>query len=1013
MIFCFILSLLLTAQPAAQNNTPDEYVITHWGLDEGLPQSSVNDIIQTRDGYMWLASFGGLVRFDGVKFTVFNRFNSPGMLYDRIIDLFEDSENRIWMKTEGGVVCYNRGGSGNAELFKTFTVSNGLPNEEIQDVVQDPDGAIWIFAATDKYYKLVDEKFVPQELSNDEDLRQRALHGEGTFFQFQFKKILRYIDGKLIAYVDLNNYTSSVVWDVKEGPDGTLYIATNEEGVIIINPRKLNEAGKITTADGLISNSERMLMVDNTGYLWVAGWGGINRVNLNKPDKIYKLYQKESKNKLVSCVTKDYEGNYWFGSGTDGLIKVKKAVIRTYTSENGLNSENLLSLYYRHNGTLLVATNCGGIYELRDERIVFSTLSKYLTNSCVWSVFEDSHNRIWVGAEYLTLIEGNESTHISKQTGVDFSFVWAIYKDKKGKIWIGDSNGLIEYSDGKFIQYTISDDRAKNEVHSIYEDSKGNLWIGTLNGLNIMKDGKIKEISVPGVGSNYIRAIYEDKNGTMWFGSYGGGLIRLKDNEFKVFTTEDGMFDNIVSHIVEDQFGYFWMGCNRGISRVGRNELNEYAEGRINSLTVVSYGKQDGMVSVETNGGFQPNAVKDKDGRIYFPTVQGLAVVNPADIVYYNYVPPVHIENFLIDGKDKSSILISKSGVSNNRLNEFPFDSSDVQINYTALSYADPEKVKFKYKLAGFDDDWIDAGTARSAYYRQLPPGEYVFTVLAVTNEGIWNEKGASVSFVITPPFWMTWWFRSIFIAAFLSIGPLIYYRRVTALKGERARQRQFSRQLIESQEDERKRIAYELHDGIGQDLLIIKNKLLTGLHELKGGEKTESFLTDILDVVSDSIHEAREISHNMRPPHLDQLGLTLALEYIIDKISESSGIEIIYDAETIDGLIPQENEINFFRIVQESLNNIVKHSGADKAWYVIKTGENKIHLSIKDNGKGIIPANVKRGTGIRPAAAVQPGLGISGMMERVKILGGEISFRRPDEGGTLIEIVVPTSKQV
>ncbi len=977
-----------------------------------MPQSSVNDVIQTRDGYIWLASFGGLVRFDGVKFTVFNRFNSPGMLYDRIIELYEDSENRIWMKSEGGIVCYNRGGSASGNFFKTYSVSNGLPNEEIQDIVQDPDGAIWIFTAKDKFYKIVDEKFIPQELSNDEDLHQRALNGEGVFFQHHWRKILRFVDGKPVVYVNLDNYTSGVVWDVKEGPDGTLFVATNEDGVIIINPRALNKPQKLTTSDGLISNSVRKLMVDNTGYLWVAGWGGINRINLNGLDEIYKLYQKEAENKLVSCVLKDSEGNYWFGSGTDGLIKVKKVVIRTYTAENGLKSENLLSLFYKHNGTLLVATNCGGIYELREERIVVSPLNKFLRNVCVWSVVEDFQSRIWVGAQFLTLIEGGKSTHFSEQSSVDLSFVWAIYEDREGKIWIGDSNGLFEYSNDKLTQHTISDDRAKNEVHSLFEDSKGNLWIGTLDGLNVMKGGRIEEISIPGLRSDYIRAIYEDEDGAMWFGSYGGGLIRLKDNRFKVLTTEDGMFDNIVSHVVEDQFGYFWMGCNRGISRVSRKELNDYADGKISSFSVVTYGKQDGMVSVETNGGFQPNAVTDKDGRIYFPTVQGLAVVNPADIVNNNYVPPVHIENVLIDGKEKPSVLISKSGVTEDSVNEFPFDSSDVQINYTALSFAHPEKVKFKYRLAGFDDDWVDAGTARSAYYRQLPPGEYTFTVISVTNEGIWNKKGASVSFVISPPFWMTWWFRSIMIAAFLSIGPIIYYRQVTALKGEQNRQQQFSRQLIKSQEDERKRIAYELHDGLGQNLLIIKNKLLTGLHELKGGEKTESFLKDIIDVVSDSIHEAREISHNMRPPHLDQLGLTLALEYIAEKISESSGIEIIYEAETIDGLILPDNEINFFRIVQESLNNIVKHSGAGKAWYVIKTGENEIHLSIKDNGRGINVVNLNWGSGIRPAAAMKPGLGITGMMERVKILEGKISFSRPDEGGTLIEIVIPIVKK-
>ena len=300
-----------------------------------MPQSSVNDIIQTRDGYIWLATFGGLVRFDGVKFTVFNRFNSSGMLYDRIVDLFEDKENRLWMETEGGIVCYNRGGSANTGFFKTYTIGNELPNEEIQEVVQDPEGAIWIFASFDKYYKLVNEKFIPQDLSNDENLRQRALNGEGTFFHNHQNKVLRFIDGKPIVYVDLDNYTSGIGWDIKEGRDGTLYAATGADGVIIINPHELNKPRKLTTSDGLISNNIRKILIDDNGYLWASGWGGINRINLNGLDNVYKLYQKESINKLVNCVIEDFEGNYWFGTETDGLIKLKKAVIRTYTAENG------------------------------------------------------------------------------------------------------------------------------------------------------------------------------------------------------------------------------------------------------------------------------------------------------------------------------------------------------------------------------------------------------------------------------------------------------------------------------------------------------------------------------------------------------------------------------------------------------------------------------------------------------------------------------------------------------
>ena len=996
-LFYFNLLFFITTSLFAQSRVHSKYVISNFNLDQGLPQSSVTHIIQSSDGYIWMSTFGGLVRFDGVKFEVFDRANSPGMLSDRAISVFEDNEKRLWAGTEEGLLCYEKG------KFITYGEKEGLNNVLIVNGKEDTQGNLWVFAADNSVYKMINGKFYKQTISEDKNLIKIAIKGKGEFFHFIGTKILRLIDGRLVAYVDMGVYGADRIWDVLEKADGTLYVATGGQGLFVIAPGKPGYVKKYTKSDGLFSNDVKEIIFDEDGNIWAAGMGGVSSINLKKEKSIYTITEGFGVSNLdISCTIQDREGNYWVGSNTNGVYKLRKSIFTIYTAENGLKQENLLSLCCMKDGNVLIGTNCSGIYELKDERVYFSKLNKYFKDRCTWSVFEDSKKRIWISTNGLLMVNGNKAKLFSAKDGFTSNSVFAIYEDKGGRMWIGCHDGLFKYSHNIFTKYTIRDGLTSNDVRSIFEDRDGNLWVGTVNGLNKMAGAKI--IAYPAINGSsniYIRAIYQDKDGVMWFGTYGGGLIRLKDNKFSIFTKGDGMFDNIVSQIVEDRYGYFWMGCNRGISRVSRKELNEYADGKIKMIKVTSYGKQDGLLTVETNGGFQPNAVTNKDGRIYFPTVKGLVSVNPANVHNNKIIPPVYIEKFLVEGKDRKIAPCSISPNQNNEAVQISPDSSDVQINFTSLSFVDPQKVHFKYRLEGADNKWKDAGTMRFAVYRNLPPGNYKFTVIACNNAGVWNEKGASIAFTIVPPFWMTWWFRALVIITLISTGPIIYYRRVAALKTEGARQQEFSQKLIESQEAERKRIAVELHDGLGQNLLIIKNKLNSGIKNF-GLDDAKFKLEEAESFVKKSINEVRAISKNLSPYLLDQLGLTTAIETMIENVEEATGIIIKTEIYNIDGVFKDHGEINIYRIIQESLNNIVKHSEAKNVVIKIINKEGAVRMSVNDDGKGFDIESEKS----------KKGFGLAGLKERVSILKGEMKIASGINSGTKLSFVIPVEKK-
>jgi PAS domain S-box-containing protein len=480
----------------------------------------------------------------------------------------------------------------------------------------------------------------------------------------------------------------------------------------------------------------------------------------------------------VRSVVEDGEGNIWIGTSGKGLHRFKEAQITAYTAEDGLSDASFVTIADDGEGGLWLGSESAGLFRLQGNAFIRDPLPL-----SPWALLRDSQGGLWIGS-YAGLVKYDEGRIIPFHQ-FDQIPVMSVYEDRESAIWIatlrshapGNEGGLYRYKNGEFKLYRTNDGLVHNEVHFITEDRHRAIWIGTEGGLSRFKDGAFTNYTTEnGLSHNYVRSIYEDADGTLWIGTYGGGLNRFKDGRFVHITTKEGLFDNVVSRILEDGHGNFWMSCNRGIFRARRDELNQLADGRLHRVTSISYGVADGMKSSECNGGGQPAGWKTSDGRLWFPTVKGVVVVDPNKI---NTLAPLVAIEEVVAGKTRLAFANTV---------ELPPSQRDLEIHYTGLSFAAPEKVRFRYQLEGYDSDWVDADTRRVAYYTNIPAGQYRFRVIASNNDGVWNEAGATVEFSLQPHFYETWYFYGLMVVLLLLVGRGAHALRVRQLE-ERNRQ--------------------------------------------------------------------------------------------------------------------------------------------------------------------------------------------------------------------------------
>ncbi len=971
LAFVWLLALFCVSLPAHA-----QYRFDLWTADTGLPQNIIRGITQTPDGYLWIATLDGLARFDGVHFTIFNKSNTSGISSNRFGSMYQSVDGDLWFATESGQLTrYHRGS------FQAYGAAQGLPENGAHSITGDGSGHVWVLL-TDSIAQWDEAggRFIditPKNLRIPYD----ALRWESAgFWGWDEKGLHCFVDGRFITYPLPAWLPGRSIWGAALDQTGTLWLETLDGKHITM------ASGKAAIQQG----EAAVQYVDRRGHSWTMHVG--HHLFRSMSD----LSSASGSPILFSQLCEDREGNIWLGSEGQGLYRLQTQSVHVYSKEQGLVDRNVYPIYQDHAGAVWIGAWPSGLSRFNAGKFTNYTVATGLPNGLVTALEEDDEGRLWVATHGgLAVFENGRFRKPVDIPVPDRALVQAIHQDREGTLWFGSSQGLVSYKNGVSKLFTTRDGLATNDVRVIVEGRSNDLWIGGSGGLTRLHGGQFTHWTErDGLPSDNVRAIYEDADGVIWIGTYDNGLGRLKDGNLTRYSMRDGLFNNGVFQILEDARGNLWMSCNRGIYRVSKRDLNEHAADVHKTIPSVAYGKVDGMLNVECNGGLWPAGIKTRDGKMWFPTQDGVAIVDPEAVSVNRQAPPVVIESSLVD-----HVPAPVAGP----LQIAP-GKENLELHYTALSFIKSDQIRFKYKLDGLDSDWIDAGSRRTAYYSHMPPGNYVFRVIAGNSDGVWNDVGQSLPVVVLAPFYRTWWFLALLMFAAGAMLWIYWNRRIAQLQRAQAAQQAFSQQLIASQESERKRIAAELHDSLGQRLVVINNLALFFLRARHPGTESDEQTHTIEEISTEAtlaIEETRSISYNLRPFQLDRLGLTKAIEALIRTVSKASQIHVSTDLANVDDLFQEDLRINFYRIVQEALNNIMKHAHATElSVQIVRDGE-RVVLSIRDNGKGFTPE-------ARPVQAGHGGFGLTGMAERASLLGGTLKMRSEPGSGTVMTVEIP-----
>jgi ligand-binding sensor domain-containing protein len=743
-----------------------QYVLESWGPREGLRQHRIASMTQTSDGYLWLATEDGLVRFDGARFTTFDRGNTPALGHNFLYTVQHDAAGSLWAGTYHGLTRLRDG------AVTTYTEHDGLTDPYVNCIAVDAAGELWVGGYKGFNHIHGTPVTIERPLTGIV-VRQCIAARDGGVWVAAGGALLHLRGATTSERRDLP--ATGAVTSLLEARDGVLWIGT--EGALV---RLAGGALRTyTTRDGLSDDHVDALLEDRAGNLWVGTRGGLDRL---ESGRVSALTSREGlSDDAVAALYEDREGSLWIGTQTGGLDRLADGRCTTYGRREGLSADAVRSVAQTTDGSLWLGTSAGGLDRLHEGRVTVYTTRDGLPSNRVIGLGPARGGELWVGTGggLARLASGR----IRPQAGAPPGAATAAFEDSQGRVWVGTGHGLYRREGDRFVQYAPPDPAvaANAWVGAILEARDGGLWVGTEAGLWRIRGETIQVYRPPsGAAEDFVGSLLEDVDGTLWIGTSLSGLHRLKDGRWTDYGTRVGLLDDGLYAIVDDGMGRLWFTADRGIFFVARQDLVDFAEGRARSVTSHGFDAHDGLRVPEGNGGF-PAAVRASDGRLWFATAGGAVVVDPRDLTPSALPPAVHLEEAMVDG-------VAVPGASGLLLGP---GQGKLEVHYTATSLRRPERVRFKVQLEGFDPDWIDAGNRRVAYYTNLPPGRYRFRVAAANEDGPWNEAAASLRFALRPHLYQTTWFRllgALAAAAMAFAFHRVRVRRLQAREAELAR---------------------------------------------------------------------------------------------------------------------------------------------------------------------------------------------------------------------------------
>jgi signal transduction histidine kinase/ligand-binding sensor domain-containing protein len=829
-----------------------QYVKQVWRADSGLPQGSVLALAQTADGYMWLGTEEGLVRFDGVRFTIFDKGNSVGLRSATVTSLLADHEDGLWVGTHGGGLTRFRHGK-----FESNLLGSRLDSQSIECLYEDPAGVLWIGTSSGglvRHAKGKTNVYTTADGLPDNTVLSIAADKQGTLWIGTNNGLARFSDGQFSVVRGEKAASFGSVRATYVDRQGALWMGTNPGGLFRLGADGLT---RLTTKEGLTSNAIQTIYEDDARTLWVGTQGGgLDRI---VGGHITALTKNEGLNGFaVDSIFEDREGNLWLGCIDGGLTRLRDGAITTISKQEGLIADSVLPVYQDRDGSVWIGT-LQGLNHWKDGQLSAYTMADGLPDKSIFSIAQTGDGVLWVGTHNgLARLTGKR---FAAQAGVPRGPVMCLYADPADGLWIGGRGGGLTHFDGqRFVTYTTQDGLSNNFVTAIHRTSDGTLWIGTDGGgMNSFRDGKFKaHPAVNGSVGNVVYGLSSDPDGTLWIATRGDGLGRLRGGKFTMYTSRQGLPDDSIFGVIDDKLGHLWMSSNKGIFSVEKKQLEQLDAGSIKKITAGIYGVADGMKNKECDGGFQPSILRTGDGRLWFPTTEGVSIINPAHPANSSLPLSVMVQRMFADGQEQAIDRPVSVSPGEGRL----------VFHFTAPTFIAPDRIQFRYKLEGFDKDWTQEENSRTAFYTNLPPAKYRFLVRASRDGQKWYGDDAALSFTLQPHYYQRSEFSALMTVLVAGFVLAVHRMRVRHLRENESKLLQLverrTAELRQSRDELEVRVAERTQDLRKSNLLLEAEVVVRTMAEQKAETASQAktqFLTNM--------------SHEIRTPINGIMGMT------------------------------------------------------------------------------------------------------------------------------------------